>query len=69
MSKKAKLLWCGDIVAMTGFSRVTENVISRLKDDFEIVVLGNNWWGDPTPLQEEYKMYPSSNRHPDRTVW
>ena len=63
MSKKAKLLWCGDIVAMTGFSRVTENVISRLKDDFEIVVLGNNWWGDPTPLQEEYKMYPSSNRH------
>jgi glycosyltransferase involved in cell wall biosynthesis len=63
MSKKAKLLWCGDIVAMTGFSRVTENVISRLKDDFEIVVLGNNWWGDPTPLQTEYKMYPSSNRH------
>jgi D-inositol-3-phosphate glycosyltransferase len=63
MSKKAKLLWCGDIVAMTGFSRVTENVISRLKNDFEIVVLGNNWWGDPTPLQEEYKMYPSSNRH------
>jgi D-inositol-3-phosphate glycosyltransferase len=48
---------------MTGFSRVTENVISRLKDDFEIVVLGNNWWGDPTPLQEAYKMYPSSNRH------
>jgi D-inositol-3-phosphate glycosyltransferase len=63
MSKKAKLLWCGDIVAMTGFSRVTENVISRLKDDFEIVVLGNNWWGDPTPLAEAYKMYPSSNRH------
>jgi len=63
MSKKAKLLWCGDIVAMTGFARVTENVISRLKDDFEIVVLGNNWWGDPTPLQQEYKMYPSSSRH------
>jgi glycosyltransferase involved in cell wall biosynthesis len=63
MSKKAKILWCGDIVAMTGFARVTENVISRLKDNFEIVVLGNNWWGDPTPLQTEYKMYPSSNRH------
>jgi glycosyltransferase involved in cell wall biosynthesis len=63
MSKKAKILWCGDIVAMTGFARVTENVISRLKDDFEIVVLGNNWWGDPTPLQAEYTMYPSSNRH------
>ena len=62
MTKKPKLLWCGDIVAMTGFARVTENVIKRLKEDYEIVVLGHNWWGDPTPLQDEYKMYPSSNR-------
>lgn len=63
MNKKPKLLWCGDIVAMTGFARVTENVISRLDDNFEIVVLGNNWWGDPSPLQERYRMYPSSNRY------
>jgi glycosyltransferase involved in cell wall biosynthesis len=62
MTTKKKLLWCGDIVAMTGFARVTENVLERLRDNYEIVVLGNNWWGDPTPLQEFYKMYPSSNR-------
>lgn len=62
MTKKPKVLWCGDIVAMTGFARVTENVISRLDDNFEIVVLGNNWWGDPHPLQQRFKMYPSSNR-------
>ena len=62
MAKKPKLLWCGDIVAKTGFSRVTENVLPQLSEDFEIVVLGNNWWGDPTPLQQKYKMYPSSNR-------
>jgi len=62
MSKKPKLLWCGDIVAKTGFSRVTENVLPFLARDFNIVVLGNNWWGDPTPLQKKYKMYPSSNR-------
>ena len=62
MSKKPKLLWSGDIVAMTGFARVTENVIKHIKDDFEIVVLGHNWWGDPHPLQKKYKMYPSSNR-------
>lgn len=62
MTKKTKILWCGDIVAMTGFARVTENVISRLKDDFEIVVLGHNWWGDPCKQQEEFKIYPSSNR-------
>jgi glycosyltransferase involved in cell wall biosynthesis len=63
MTTKKKLLWCGDIVAMTGFARVTENVLERLRDKYEVVVLGNNWWGDPTPLQEFYKMYPSSNRY------
>ena len=60
---KPKLLWCGDIVAMTGFARVTENVLERLRDDYEVFVLGNNWWGDPTPLQKHYMMYPSSNRY------
>jgi glycosyltransferase involved in cell wall biosynthesis len=62
MTKKPKLLWCGDIVAMTGFARVTENVLERLRDNYEVVVLGHNWWGDPSPLQEYYTMYPSSNR-------
>ena len=62
MAKKPKLLWCGDIVAKTGFARVTENVLPYLAKQFNIVVLGNNWWGDPTPLQKKYKMYPSSNR-------
>ena len=62
MSKKPKLLWCGDIVAMTGFARVTENVLSRIRDKYEILVLGNNWWGDPCEQQQHYKMFPSSNR-------
>ncbi len=63
MTKKPKLLWSGDIIAMTGFSRVTENILERICDDYEVVVLGNNYWGDPHPLQEKYKIYPSSNRH------
>ena len=62
MSSKKKILWSGDIVARTGFARVTENLITRLKDRYEIVVLGNNWWGDANPFQVEFKMYPSSNR-------
>jgi glycosyltransferase involved in cell wall biosynthesis len=62
MTKKPKLLWAGDIVAMTGFARVTENVLERIRDKYDVVVLGHNWWGDPTPLQEHYKIYPSSNR-------
>ena len=59
---KPKILWSGDIVARTGFARVTENLITRLKDQYEIVVLGNNWWGDPNEFQKEFNMYPSSNR-------
>ena len=62
MAKKPKLLWCGDIAAKTGFARVTENVLPYLSKKFNIVVLAHNWWGDPTPLQKKYKMYPSSNR-------
>lgn len=62
MSKKPKLLWCGDIIAMTGFARVTENVLERICDEYDVVVLGNNYWGDPHPLCNKYKIYPSSNR-------
>jgi len=62
MPKKPKLLWCGDIAAKTGFARVTENVLPYLAKQFNIVVLAHNWWGDPTPWQKKYKLYPSSNR-------
>lgn len=63
MSEKPKLLWVGDIVAMTGFSRVTENVLARIKDRYDIYVLGCNWHGDPSPLQAEYQMFPASNAY------
>lgn len=62
MTKKPKLLWVGDVIATTGFARVTHNVIEQLKDKYEIVILGCNWHGDPDPLQNEYKIYPASNR-------
>jgi glycosyltransferase involved in cell wall biosynthesis len=62
MLKKPKLLWVGDVIATTGFARVTHNVLERLKDKYEIVILGCNWHGDPDPLQQIYKLYPASNR-------
>jgi glycosyltransferase involved in cell wall biosynthesis len=62
MTKKPKLLWVGDVIATTGFARVTHNVLDRLKDKYEIVILGCNWHGDPDPLQQIYKIYPASNR-------
>ena len=42
---KPKILWSADAVAKTGFARVTENLVERLKDKYEIVILANNWWG------------------------
>jgi len=62
MTQRPKLLWSGDIIAKTGFARVTENVLERICDDYEVVVLANNHWGDPDPLCNKYKIYPSSNR-------
>jgi D-inositol-3-phosphate glycosyltransferase len=61
---KSKLLWVGDVVATTGFARVSENVLKRLKEtgNYEIHVLGCNWHGDATSLQQEYSLYPASNR-------
>ena len=59
---KPKILWSADAVATTGFARVTENLCTRLKDKYEIVILGNNYWGDPCALEKDFKLYPSSNR-------
>jgi glycosyltransferase involved in cell wall biosynthesis len=62
VDKKPKLLWIGDVVAMTGFARVTHNVVERLADKYEVVILGCNWHGDPDPIQEKFKVYPATNR-------
>lgn len=62
MSKKPKLLWVADFAAMTGFGRVSGAVLPHLKNKYEVVVLACNWHGDPTPEQDDFKMYPASNR-------
>ena len=58
---KPKLLWCGDI-AMTGFGRVTGALLPRLRDKYDIAVLGSNYHGDPCEEQNLYRVYPASNR-------
>lgn len=42
-----QVLWISDLVAPTGFSRVSHSLIKRLKQDFQIVGLGINYSGDP----------------------
>jgi len=61
--KKPKLLWVADLVAKTGFGRVSGAVLPRLKDKYDIVVLASNYFGDPCEEQKQYKIYPASNRH------
>lgn len=55
---KKKLLWIGDAVSTTGFARVTHAICDRLKDTYDITVLGINYYGDPHPFK--YGIYPAS---------
>jgi glycosyltransferase involved in cell wall biosynthesis len=55
----AKILYCGDCGAETGFGRVAQYLIPALAKEHEIHVLAVNWAGDPNPMQEHCKMYPA----------
>jgi len=56
---KPKLLWIGDAVVQTGFARVTHNILDRLKNDWDVHVLGLNYMGDPHEWEGQYKIYPA----------
>jgi D-inositol-3-phosphate glycosyltransferase len=57
--RKRKLLWVGDIVCHTGFARVTENILSGLRENWDIKVVGINYPGDPHDLP--YPIWPARN--------
>lgn len=54
---KPILLWVGDAVQPTGFSRVTHNVLAQLHEKWDVHVLGINYSGDPHPYP--YPIYPA----------
>lgn len=51
-----KLLWIGDAVASTGFARCTHKTLEVVERDWDVVVLGLNYFGDPHSYP--YKIYP-----------
>lgn len=58
VSDKPSLLWVGDAVISTGYSRVTHNVMRRLKNmGWKISVLGIGYDGDPHGYG--YTIYPA----------
>lgn len=61
--KKGKLLWVGDAVCETGFSRVTHHVLPTLAEEWDLTVLGINYWGDPHDFPPEWNIWPV--RHGD----
>lgn len=58
--KKTKVLFISDLVVETGFSTVAHNIIKNIQEDFEIVGLGVNYFGDPHTL--DIQVYPAMNR-------
>lgn len=46
-SKKARILWCSDLITPTGFSRVAHSIIKFIESDYDIVGVGVNYHGDP----------------------
>lgn len=51
------LLWVGDAVCASGFSRATHNILHHLKDTWKVTVLGLNHYGDPHSYP--YDIYPA----------
>jgi D-inositol-3-phosphate glycosyltransferase len=53
--KKPVLLWIGDAVVSSGFSKCTREILDVVREDWEVHVLGLNYIGDPHPLP--YSIY------------
>lgn len=55
---KPRVLWVGDSPTVpTGFGRVTENILERLRKEWAVGVLGINYEGDPHRLP--YPIFPA----------
>lgn len=46
-AERRRLLWVGDAVVSSGFARATHHILDRVKDVFDVTVLGLNFQGDP----------------------
>jgi D-inositol-3-phosphate glycosyltransferase len=55
--KRKTLLWVGDAVVASGFARATHHILNRLKDEYDVKVLGINYHGDPH--EYPYDIFPT----------
>lgn len=54
---KPKILCVSDLVAPTGFARVSHSIFGNLLDKYDVVGLGVNYRGDPHPYK--FPIYPA----------
>jgi D-inositol-3-phosphate glycosyltransferase len=55
--RQRRLLWVGDAVAESGFSRITHKILLYLRESWHVSVLGINYLGDPHNYP--YDIYPA----------
>lgn len=55
-----KLLYVGDFPVPTGFGIVSKNLIKHFRKNYDVHVIGINYFGDYDPLIEGLKVYPAS---------
>jgi hypothetical protein len=57
---KKKLLWIGDCAIPSGFGRVSESILTRIKDEYEVHVMAINYFGQPHEF--DFTLYPAAKK-------
>lgn len=60
ITPKKKLLVIGDFPVYTGFGTVLHNLLPHWKNDYELYIMGINYYGDWTPAVAEYRIWPAA---------
>ena len=61
-NKKKKLLWIGDCVIPSGFGRVSESILARIYDKYDVTVMAINYWGQGHDFP--FTIFPASSKDP-----
>jgi hypothetical protein len=61
-NKKQKLLWIGDCCIPSGFGRVSESILSRIHENYDLTVMAINYWGQGHNFP--FTCLPASTKNP-----
>ena len=57
---KKKMLYVGDFPVQTGFGVVSNNLIATFRHEYDLHIMGVNYYGDYDPLCEGLRVYPAT---------